>query len=299
MNSKFLNFYYRLQDKEGKKNLIITVGVIKQENSMYSYIQVYSNVNKKTVYMKYDIEEFLMYINPQAVQIDNLFTLDSLQLNIRNINLNIFGKVKFIESISPKYDIMGPFSKLRNIPCRTGIFNMYSKVEGEIYLEKEKLDFNSGTLYIQGESGDFFPEKYIWYNSDKITHSKVSNDLNAITMCVTKLRNSKLFYISFLLEGNQYVFSTYNGGRIKSLTLKKRGSSEIIDVKIKQQDLLFNIRIIKPKGHLLTYPFENMCKTVRESINSTMLITMYKEDNGKYKNFLKTRFKMGACQAKV
>ena len=301
MNKNFLNFYYRLEDKSGKNNLIITLGVIKRNEDAYAYIQVFFSKTKKIVYLKYDIKDFLMCLNPQYVQIrDNLFMLDLIQMNIQNVNLNIFGKIKALQANSSKYNVMGPFSKQKNIPCKTGIFNMYSKVDGYMYIDGEKVDFTDGTIYVQGEKGEYYPEKYIWYNSSKLISNSVTSDTNAITMCISKYCGNRIFYISLLLEGVSYVFSTYNGGRIKYITLKRRGNKEVLDIRIKQKNIIFNIRVIKPKGHFLSYPFEDSMKKVTESLDSEMIISMYKHgDKRKIKKIFKSKFINGVCQIKL
>lgn len=306
MNSKFLNFYYRLQDAKGKNHVVITVGAINIDNNMHSYIQIYSNKSKKTVYLKYNIADFTLYLKPQCINIDdNLFGLDLISMNIKKEELRIFGKIKSKENIICKHDIMGPFSKVNYLSCKTGLFNLHSKIDGYLYIDNKKVDFTNGTLYVQGENGNHMPDKYIWAQSNKMINKKLSNNKNSFTICLTRDKNmvnttSRYFFISFLLEGIQYVFSTYNGGRVKEVNIKKRLSKDVIDIKIKQNDLIFDIRIIKSKGHVLSYPFKDSLKKVNESLTSTIILIAYKEDkNKKYNMILKTKFKDVACQMKV
>ncbi|MEG0282696.1 MAG: hypothetical protein RR664_05160 [Clostridia bacterium] len=284
MKNKFLGWYYRIVNKETSTNLVIIIGISNDPKNPHAFIQVFDNISKKPVYIKYPAEDFKLCTDPFAVVIkDSYFSLDKVSLNIQTEEINLVGKVEFKDRVPCKYDIMGPFAKVKYLPCRHGLFTLHSTNDGYIYINKEKISFTGGTTYIEGDSGTSFPEKYIWAQSNKIQNGVYKGMKTNLVFAIAKIPickkiNIRGFFLNLLLKDQQYIFATYSGAKIKDLWIKKVKGGTLVDLKIKQKEYILKIRIRSEKGHTFVYPEDGqMLKNILEADNSNIILAIYKE----------------------
>lgn len=237
-NNYFEGWYYKLVNKEGSITFSIIVGVSKSNDDSHAFIQIISNYNNQTYYIRYPIASFKAYKPFKLVLDNNVFTKRLIHLHIED-QIIIHGTIQLgtytnIDTSIYAPTIMGPFSYIPWMECVHAVISLRHLIRGSLTYNDAVLCFDDGVGYIEKDYGTSFPSRYVWMQSNMPNHSD-SFFFSYATIPVHKFQFNGLICI---LEINQvqYRFATYNGAYVSSLkqsnhTLHftiKRGSSKLI-----------------------------------------------------------------------
>ncbi len=193
--------------------------------------------------------------NPLTIKIGNsIFSEEGLFLNIVDDKIAIKGKLKFHQLSPIKYDIMGPFSLVPFMQCRHSVYSMKHKIDGQITINDQCLDFREGIGYIEGDCGRSFPNRYIW------TQCCFENGSLMLSVAdIPFLGFSFTGIIGVVLIGNkEYRIATYLGAK-----LKKIGENTVT---VRQGNYQLTAKLIEKNGQPLYAPDNGvMNRTIHES----------------------------------
>ena len=272
MNDYFYGWYFRCQ---GEESIAVIPAVHLGGGKGNCSIQVVTEAG--SLYQEFPIDQFRISPDRESMQIgENLFSKKGIRLNleaslpeksVRSMKkefredlpgckrLRISGLLRFGEFARPKYDIMGPFSRIPGMECRHAVYSMKHTVNGELKLGKKTIRFVDGDGYMEGDSGTSFPQKYIWtqhfLKEGSFMTAAASIPLGGICFNGT---------VGFLYWRNrEYRFATYLGARIRKM---KEG-----ELLIQLGRFTLRIRLKQKHGHVLNAPDNGrMIRKIQEDI---------------------------------
>lgn len=243
MKNYFDGYYYKHQKGEN------TIAFIPGVSSEGKFIQVITNT----------VSYYIPYIG------ENCFTSEGIQIDIKEKNLSLQGKIRYLELTPIQYDIMGPF-KYFPMECRHGVISMHHRLMGSLLLNGEKLDFNDGIGYIEKDSGTSFPKAYLWIQCNDFAEK-----------CSVMVSIADIPFYGFHFKGcicvvyykdREYRLATYLGVKISCCTENK--------VVLSQGSYRLEIDIHKTTGHSLYAPhIGQMTRTIHESPSCTAAFRFY------------------------
>lgn len=190
---------------------------------------------------------------------DNVFTPHGAKLAIDCPELELRGHLRYHERTPLRSDIMGPFAVL---PMETKhvICSMRHRVEGAVVLNGDRISFDGGTGYMEGDRGHSFPRSYTWVQS--IDFERTASVVLAIAdIPIGGIRFTGCFAI-VSLDGVEHRFATYRGARIVQADEKV--------VELAQRGSRLKIERFGSTGHALRAPESgDMRRTIHESPAST------------------------------
>ena len=233
MKNRFCGRYYKFV-----ANNQCFAGIFAESNEGKS-IQI---ITKDKSYIINDIKK---------VQINN----NEIVFDIIQDDLIFKGKI-ILGKLNPlKHKVMGPFSYIPFMECKHDIFSMFHEINGEIIYNGNKLDFNNGIGYIEGDKGVNFPSKYIWYNS--VLPNK------SLTLAIANIPFGLFSFTGILCfiktKDDEYYFCTWNNVKIKSI--------DNYHIEIQKGKYRLSIDIKDKEGHKLKAPIKgDMRRYIKENV---------------------------------
>jgi hypothetical protein len=270
--------------------IICAVSRSKDETDDHCFIQIITEPQYKSYYIRFGIDEFKYNKKCFEVQIGkNFFSQHHIYLDIKNDDIEIKADLHYNDHLYLDYNvfsptIMGPFSYLPNMQCRHGVLSLQNRVSGEIILGDILYDMNDATGYIEKDWGRTFPESYIWLQgSTEILETK-----RITFMC--SIANIPLGSVSFIglianitIDDKQYRFATYNGAKIVSINKIKNG----IEIVLKRNEYMLYIKAISKNYEALIAPSDTgMDRKIYESISAEINLKLMKDKKILYKDIL-------------
>lgn len=245
MSNYFEGYYYKHQ--KGEKTLCLIEG----RSGTERFIQVITN----------DFSEKVPYTK------GNLFSEKGIVLNIRNSRISLSGKIRYEELCPIKYDIMGPF-RFFPMECRHGIVSMYHRLEGQVKLNGEMIDFTGGRGYIEKDSGRSFPSSYMWVQANDFPEPcSIVASVASIPLCGLRFQGC-ICVIQY--KGREYRLATYLGVQVKVCTPKR--------IVLAQRKYVLDIKIKNRSGHPLRAPQDGkMSRTIIENPACQAEFTFYRK----------------------
>ena len=185
--NRFFGIYYKHQSIDG-----FTLAVIDSFSNEGKMIQVITN---EKAYLIKDINQ--VNISKQGIY-----------FNISQEDLKIKGTIRYQELHKPNKDIMSYYRYLKH-----NIYSMHHHINGELHINDQKVSFNNGDGYMEGDEGRNFPKEYLWFNASKEEAS--------ITLAIATIPLG-LFHILgntclIKVKDKEYRFGTYNFAKVKKL----------------------------------------------------------------------------------
>jgi tocopherol cyclase len=273
----FEGWYYKLISRD-RQNVMAVIPGVALGNSLkdsHAFIQVIDAIKGKVDYFRYNFEAFRAEKNIFGVAIsNNFFNGEKIILHLENAGRSIKGELNFKNIVKfPKTllnpGIMGPFSFLPWMECYHGIVNIHQKIEGQILINEDGVDFTEGEGYIEKDWGCSFPENWIWLQANHFEKEGSSFMLSIAT--IPWLGKSFTGFISFLRTENKfYRLATYNHSKIKKIHFEKGILSAIIEGPDTQMNLLASFT----NGGILKAPKNGvMDREIEESISAELKLT--------------------------
>ena len=223
------------------------------KNKTIAFIPAFhSRNNKETASLQIITDEssynlsfpFLEYSeDPLYIRIgNNIFSENGIRLNIESDKLIVKGNLHFGMFSPIGYDIMGPFKYIPFMQCRHSVYSMRHQVGGNLSINNQHINFQSGTGYMEGDCGTSFPSRYIW---TQCFFGNGSLMLSAADIPMLGFNFTGIIGVIFL-SGKEYRIATYLGAKISEID-----SSSITVV---QGSYKLNAKLIKTNAHSLAAP---------------------------------------------
>lgn len=221
MQNYFEGHYYKHQ--KGDRTLCVIAGRTESER----FIQIITNdFSKKVPYTE-----------------GNTFSEKGLRLNISEPGITLVGQIRYGRLHPIKYDIMGPF-QFFPMECSHGIVSMYHRLEGQVELNGERIDFTGGKGYIEMDSGRSFPSSYTWIQANDFSKPySIMAAVAEIPFCGMHFRGCicVIWY-----RGREYRFATYLGVKVRVCRPGR--------IVLTQGKYRLDIKIRAEKGYSLSAP---------------------------------------------
>ena len=283
-NHYFEGWYFK--NTNGKETISFIPGININENEKKAFIQVITNYT--SYFISYPIEEFRFNVNPFYLQIrKNIFSPNQMQIDIQDSkqDLSISGKIKYshhttIHTNVVNPNIMGPFSYLPFMECNHAILSMQNSIQGEIKLNEKKMKFNQGIGYMEKDWGTSFPKSYIWCQGNDFKKTDASFMLS-IADIPLKILEFKGIICVLMIDHKEYKFTTYNHTKLINYQLDEKSLS----ITLQRGKYQLTVQSIYDNHSKLLAPVKGkMEKTIKESISSTLMVTLKEENNTIFKD---------------
>ncbi len=242
----FEGWYYKLIAADESEKYAIIPGVFLGKDG-YAFIQVLNGSTSETNFIKYPLDAFSADEDNFKVHIaDNIFQLDSIQLDIDRPNFRLNGELSFsnvtgwpISVASP--GVMGWYAWVPRMECYHGVLGFDHEIKGCLQTGNKKIDFTGGRGYIEKDWGTAFPEGYVWMQTNHFQHTKIS--LTASIAIIPWLGSAfRGFIVGLWVDGKLYRFATYTGAKTDRLEIT---DSEVI---WQMSDPDYRLEIIARRG---------------------------------------------------
>jgi len=221
----FEGWYYKVLNAAEDKAFAFIPGIsMDEKGAQQAFIQILDGKKRTAEYHKFQASEFKATGGKFEINIsNNLFAKEKMMLDLPTAK----GELRFINQVSwPNQwyspNIMGPFSFVPFMECYHGILSMDHRIEGQVKIHDETIDFTGGRGYMEKDWGHSFPSAYIWMQSNHFSQSGIS--LKASVAKIPWMGTSFIGFIAGLwLQDHLIEFTTYNFTKLrKSIADKKK-----------------------------------------------------------------------------
>ena len=212
----FEGWYFKVVNSDESKALAIIPGIAIDENGLkQAFVQVMDGKKRTAEYYKFDAHDFKPHAGKFEISIgQNYFSNDTVRLNLPTIK----GQLHFTERnpwpntfYSP--GIMGPYSFVPFMECYHGILSMDHRIDGQLNLNDEDIDFTNGRGYMEKDWGHSFPTAYFWMQTNHFSKPGIS--LKVSVAKIPWLGSSFIGFIAGVWIHDRLIqFTTYNRSRL-------------------------------------------------------------------------------------
>jgi tocopherol cyclase len=248
----FEGWYFKVVSEDEAKAFAIIPGLaIDAQGKRQPFIQVLDGKKRTAQYHKFESEAFIPATDRFEVTIgNNHFSEHKISLNLPGLkgDLTFSGNVPWP---NPWYSpgIMGPYSFLPFMECYHGIVSMDHSVSGQLEVNGEIINFNSGRGYIEKDWGQSFPSAYIWLQTNHFSQSGIS--LKVSVAKIPYLAYSFVGFITGIWLGDRLIqFTTYN----QSVLRKSLIDAEKVELAIQNKNYTLEIRTLREPSTALASP---------------------------------------------
>lgn len=272
--SYFEGWYFKVVTADESRAFAFIPGVAMDKNgNRQSFIQVLDGKKCRAEYHKFDFGDFIPAVGKFEIKIaDNYFSNDELQLNLSSVqgNLSFSGQFPWPNHFySP--GIMGPYSFVPFMECYHGILSVDHRVDGQLMVDGEFIDFANGRGYIEKDWGHSFPGAYTWMQTNHFSRTGIS--LKASVANIPWLGTSFVGFIAgVLIDGKLYQFTTYNGSKLIKSIIK----SEKLELILENKYYRLEIYARRDKATQLASPVSGfMDGRIEESMTSEIELKLF------------------------
>lgn len=280
----FEGWYFKVVDATGLHRFAFIPGVFigKTPENSHAFVQVLEGASSRVEYHRYPIDQFWSAEDHFELRIgDNYFTLDHVQLNIRNSTQTVLGKLKFdypiqwpVRLTSP--GVMGWYAWVPRMECYHGVLGFDHAVQGSITVDNQTHDFNGGRGYIEKDWGKAFPQAWVWMQTNHFTQGHTC--LTASVAIIPWMRSAFAgFIVGFWQDGNLHRFSTY----ANSLILGLEVDDQHVRWQMRNNTHRLEIVATQAEGGLLHAPTpEGMGRRIAETLSATIHVRLINLKSG-------------------
>lgn len=271
----FEGWFFKHSTKQGSCAVIPGIFRGRKREDDTAFIQVLFSNPMQSFFVRYPFDAFRSETDRFELRIGgNFFSYERIRLDIEDIGLKAeidYGEPVLLKTSSLSPSIMGPFSYVPNMQCNHGVLSLRHDVNGLISCGDRYLKFEDADGYIEKDWGETFPNSWVWMQCC---------DKNSAFIC--SIAHIPYGFIKFtglisvlLLEGKQYRFATYNGGKLRSLILRNgRVSAEIT-----RRELMLKVTCEnKDFGSLKAPTKTGMDRVISESLAAKYHISLFSRD---------------------
>lgn len=252
----FEGWYFLCRAKDGQVLALIPALHIRPGGEASASIQLITR--ERTWFLEYPAGDFSTQAESLNIKIaENRFSESGLILNIHREDLQLTGHISFGPFLPLGSDIMGPFRWIPGMECAHSVFSMHHTLTGQLRLNGEAWDFDSGTGYIEGDRGRSFPSAYLWCQCDGPDCSLM---LSVATIPLGRLSFTGCI-CAIMCNGKELRLATYRGASVQGL------SSE--GAMITQGKYRLELRLLEENSLPLRAPVQGqMGRIIRESVDA-------------------------------
>lgn len=250
MSKGFWGYYFKHQKNESALSIIAGQA---RENA---FVQVLTP--EKAFHFRYPLMDTKP---PEQASLpmrigSSTFSTEGVSLRLREEGISIEGELRYGKLTPIRYSIMGPLERLP-LPCKHQIVSMRHELSGELRLNGQKIDFDGGIGYIEGDRGVSFPQRYTWIQCSDFS---VPCSIAAAVADIPVLGRSMRGVTAVLwLRGEEYRLATYLGVKLVECT-----ASELV---LKQGKYRLEIRFRMENPQALLAPVGGeMTRIIREQL---------------------------------
>lgn len=276
----FEGWYFKQVTGDEKKVFAFIPGISLTPDDPHSFIQFINGITGESRYVRYDHKSFRYSGKSFMVWVGNsFFSQSKISLNIDEKNFMVKGELNY--SLSAGFPssvfspgIMGWYSFVPFMECKHGVVSMNQFVNGQISINQEITEFRNGKAYIEKDWGNSFPSAWIWMQSNNF-----DNPHTSVMLSVARIPWMGSYFMGFLaflfLEGKTYLFTTYNKSKLKL----KEYDDHFILIDLQNRDSVLSLKIERKKfGELMAPAKGKMNRMIKESVDSTVKLTLFDED---------------------
>ncbi|MFW9875100.1 MAG: tocopherol cyclase family protein [Candidatus Thorarchaeota archaeon] len=278
----FEGWYNKIVDESANHiyAIIPTIALNRKNLTSHCAIQFFDAVNATSEYFQFPLDEFKNLSNQEyEISIEkNFFSSKRIILNIDQQGYKIKGDLKYFNSVPwpSKFlqpGAMGFLSYLPFLETYHSVVSMNHRIEGEILVNGEIINFNYGKGYIEKDWGKSFPVAWIWAQSNHFSNEDLSF-MFSIAKVPFLGKKFNGFLSAIWDKGKFYKFATYTGAKVRSLTV----NPDSVHISIEDQRYRVSIEMIK-KGiktrSLLAPQKGTMSGHISETINSKIILKLF------------------------
>jgi len=212
----FEGWYYKVVTADESHAFAFIPGIAMDKNGVrQAFVQVMDGKKRTAGYHKFEASEF----HPRECKFEigiknNFFSKDCMQLDLPGVK----GHLRFSNTTpwpntwySP--GIMGPYSFVPFMECYHGILSMDHKIDGNLIIDGETIDFTNGRGYMEKDWGQSFPDAYFWLQTNHFSQPGIS--LKASVARIPWMGGSFIGFIAGLwIHDHLIQFTTYNGSKL-------------------------------------------------------------------------------------
>jgi hypothetical protein len=287
----FEGWYYKLIDPTTQHKYAIIPGIFLNANPALNtaFVQVLDGVRADSAYFTFPVEQFQAAQDAFQVRVgENTFSADRIQLDLTGAKgegaverLALKADLRFsggqpwpVTLGSP--GIMGPFGWLNFMECNHGVVSFDHRIDGQMHLGGQTLDFSGGRGYIEKDWGQSFPAGYIWMQSN---HFPTVGTCLTASIAVIPNFGFKWpgFIVGLWLGGTLYRFTSYTGAQVEKLVV----TDDHVDWVLRGGGHRLSILAERAEGGLLHEPSRaQMHRRVEETINARVHLRLTRQDGG-------------------
>lgn len=229
------------------------LAVIPGKSAEGAFIQVITE--KRSCQVNYPLEKYrkgkTLYIG------DSSFSDKGIRLAVEDRAISLHGTLRYRGLTPLRGDIMGPF-RFFPMECRHRVVSMAHGLSGSVLLNGERLDFDGGTGYIEGDSGRSFPSDHIWVQcNDFARDCSIMAAVARIPFCGLRFWGC---ICVVLLDGHEYRLATYKSVKIRRCT---PGA-----LTLEQGEYRLEVTVSGHGGYALAAPKSGiMGRTIKENVS--------------------------------
>ena len=279
----FEGWYFKMvsQDEGSILSVIPGISISEDGSTKHAFIQIIDGKIAQTKYINFPIEDFYFSKEDFLIKIgNNIFSKDSIVLDIQRDSLSIIGKVymKNLTKLKSKNKqirkIMGWYYKVPFMECYHGLVSLNHDLYGEIKTNNRSFRFDGGRGYIEKDWGKSMPSSWIWIQTNSFKNSNSSFMLSIAK--IPWLGFSFTGFLGFYYINNEIVrFGTYSKAKVK---LEKYEENSL-NLNIVLKDEILEIQTIKKSSGMLKAPVNgNMNRRISEGIDADLKVKLLDEN---------------------
>lgn len=270
----FEGWYFKVVNEDESKAFAFIPGIAMDERgNKNAFIQLLDGKKKTALYHKFDISLFIPSAKKFLVEIgNNRFSEQQLLLNLPGAT----GELNFTGNIiwpKPFYSpgIMGPYAFVPFMECYHGIVSMDHRINGELEIDGEKINFNNGRGYIEKDWGRSFPSAYFWLQTNHFSEAGIS--VKASVAKIPWIRNSFVGFIAGVwLKDKLIRFTTYNNSVLK----KSFADADKLELVMENKNYKLEILAHRDKATALASPILGLMDgRIEESMTAKTEVLLY------------------------
>ena len=279
----FEGWYFKMvsQDELSILSVIPGISISEDGSTKHAFIQIIDGKIAETKYINFPIEDFYFSKEDFLIKIrNNIFSKDSIVLDIERDSLSVIGKVymKNLAELKSKnkqrQKIMGWYYKVPFMECYHGLVSLNHDLYGEIKTNNRSFRFDGGRGYIEKDWGKSMPSSWIWIQTNSFKNSNSSFMLSIAK--IPWLGFSFTGFLGFYYINNEIVrFGTYSKAKVK---LEKYEENSL-NLNIVLKDEILEIQTIKKSSGMLKAPVNgNMNRRISEGIDADLKVKLLDEN---------------------
>lgn len=274
----FEGWYFKVVNAEETKAFAFIPGIAMDENGVQqAFIQVMDGKKRTAEYHKFEANEFHATKGRFELEITgNFFSNKIMRLDLPTAagQLNFTDLIQWPSSwYSP--GIMGPYSFVPFMECYHGVLSMDHRINGQLIIHGETIDFTNGRGYMEKDWGISFPSAYLWMQTNHFTQPGIS--LKASVARIPWMGSSFIGFIAGVwIQDRLIQFTTYNGSKL----LKSFADKKVVKLILENKSYRLEILAHRETATQLASPILGfMDGRIQESMTSPIDVQLYDKKN--------------------